>query len=456
VDNRHTAQNAASHTHYQDQQQQQQHDQHQHQQHQHHDAVPIFARTDSLLSASSSAVTNAQANVVSDAGKQTNEVDEEIFSHANMCLNMRMELKHLALMERCCYRKIPIRVSRLMALRLRQFDLSASQQRLDTIISLISACEYVPHCDSINHRKPAGCPKCGVVHMGGHSTAVQYMRSQDKTSGVFTLVPLEYELENLRKELVTQQETVDGCLHAVEELRSEIANTLIVSLQNWYVVRLAHKRCRRDCIRIDRSLYFHRIRRLVRMKREIDGQLVSSLNVVALGGRYSELTRYVGMHTSMCVIFYCLTWAQRIGRVCCFEDKYRGWRSYENCTPTDIETANSCTQDATEETKERRIARHIAGAHNVIAFMLAEVHVVYVVPGTCFREWLMGTLSSGNELNSCERCGNAWNSWKHASGCAFAQSVRTVNFSQRIGTYCAYMDSTAFRYYCSKKSSLHS
>jgi hypothetical protein len=125
-------------------------------------------------------------------------------------------------------------------------------------------------------------------------------------------------------------------------------------------------------------------------------------------------------------------------------------------TPTDIETANSCTQDATEETKARRIARHIAGAHNENALLLAEVHVVYVVPGTCFREWLMGTSSSGNELNSCERCGNAWNSWKHASGCAFAQSVRTESFSRRIGTYCAYLDSTAFRYYCSNKSSWHS
>jgi hypothetical protein len=97
---------------------------------------------------------------------------------------MELELRTFTIMERSLYRKVPIRVSQLMKLRLRQFDLLLAQQRLLTIKECIKACEYVPVCDSILHRKPAGCPKCGVVHLGGHTNAVQYVRSQDKTSGV--------------------------------------------------------------------------------------------------------------------------------------------------------------------------------------------------------------------------------------------------------------------------------
>lgn len=129
-------------------------------------------------------VRNPPIHVSGEVGPKLGLNSDVAGAMASRSTAMEAELRALAVMERSLYRRIPIRVSQLMQMRLKQFDLRVAEERLQTIKASISACEYVPLCDSIMHRKPAGCPKCGVVHLGGHANAVQYVRSQDKTSGV--------------------------------------------------------------------------------------------------------------------------------------------------------------------------------------------------------------------------------------------------------------------------------
>ena len=200
------------------------------------------------------------------------------------------ETQVLQVIENAYYRKVPIRAASLMHLRLAIRDHADAFRRLNTIQAGIKACLFIPHCEHILHKRPSGCPLCGVVHIGGTTDGVQFVRSIDKTSGVPTLVKLEYELETLRTEEVSQIQEVEHLKQNVDRARNDVFMTLLVNFQAWFSARHAQRTSRLLQRRIEMSQYYFRIRRLVRLKREVDGLLTSDIDLNHLYYRYSELT----------------------------------------------------------------------------------------------------------------------------------------------------------------------
>jgi len=146
-----------------------------------------------------------------------------------------------------------------------------AKDKLDKIYRTQEQCEAINNCKSIQHYHPKGCGNCGVIFIGGQlEGAVPYVKSVSRDTGVFTLVTLAFELETLAKELVVQEALVSKLsndLHTFEEI---VYAPIRIAVQNFWRFALVFKRLFKAHLRLLKSSYRYRIRRLVKMKREVD------------------------------------------------------------------------------------------------------------------------------------------------------------------------------------------
>lgn len=134
-----------------------------------------------------------------------------------------------------------------------------------------AACEFISKCKSRQHYNVKGCSNCGVIFFGGSLTgAVPYVKSISRDTGVATLVTLEFEVETLQKEEEIQLAIVEKSTLDLEAYELIVYDLVRAGIQPWWSIVLAYKRALKVHVRLQRSKARFRIRRLVRLKNELD------------------------------------------------------------------------------------------------------------------------------------------------------------------------------------------
>jgi hypothetical protein len=194
----------------------------------------------------------------------------------------------------------------LNQLRKKRYTYKSAVSKMERIRKTQEACAFIDKCKSIQHYNPKGCSSCGVIFIGGSlDGAVPYVKSVNRDDGTFTLVTLEFELETLAKEEETQVDLLDKVSKDLFQFEEEVYSLVITSLQRWWRTVLLWKRQLRWCRRVEKSLYYYRIRRLVKMKREIDLLIKERppLDLERLGDKYwdvmRELREYADRQTAL-------------------------------------------------------------------------------------------------------------------------------------------------------------
>jgi len=147
----------------------------------------------------------------------------------------------------------------------------------------------IPECKSLLHLTPAGCPVCGVVHIGGSSNVVQYVRSVHRQTGVVTLQTLEHELQALDDEEAEAESKLVEANEGIEALETALFIRSRDNFQAWWPCVLAKWRAQRAATRMNRSCWFYCIRRLVKMKRLIDKTAENELDFDYLVGEFPDV-----------------------------------------------------------------------------------------------------------------------------------------------------------------------
>lgn len=188
-------------------------------------------------------------------------------------------------------RSVRVPASMILLMKMKKGRYRMEEEHLEVIRKLIAMCEYVAVCDSINHMRARGCPKCGVVHMGSSTNLAQYIRCADRKTGAERLIKLNFELEQLRGEEREQVEKLTQLAASVEVSKVAVFDKLLRHFQMWWPSKLAINICRHHEMRTDWSRFYYRIRRLVRMKREVDSVPIDEVDMEQLSYKYADLKR---------------------------------------------------------------------------------------------------------------------------------------------------------------------
>jgi len=147
----------------------------------------------------------------------------------------------------------------------------------------------IPECKSLLHLTPAGCPKCGVIHIGGSRDVVQYVRSVHRQTGVVTLQTLAQELKNLDDEESDEKSKLLAASEGIDSLEKMLFIHSRDTIQAWWPCVLAKWRAQRAARRMNSSIWFYRIRRLVKMKRILDATDENQLDFDYLVGEFPDV-----------------------------------------------------------------------------------------------------------------------------------------------------------------------
>lgn len=147
-----------------------------------------------------------------------------------------------------------------------------AKDKLDLIHKTQEACNYIlSGCKSIQHYNMKGCSNCGVIYMGGQlDGATPYVKSLSRDTGVPTLVTLDFEFETLAKEEVIQIKIVDELFEDLTQFESIVVSQALLAIQHWWRFVLSYKRLFKKHMGLIKSKFYYRIRRLSKLKREID------------------------------------------------------------------------------------------------------------------------------------------------------------------------------------------
>jgi hypothetical protein len=188
----------------------------------------------------------------------------------------------------------------LSELRKKRYNFKRAVQKQNMIWDTQEACRRIGICKSYQHFNPKGCSNCGVIFIGGElEGAVPYVKSISRDTGVATLVTLQFELETLEQEDKIQKVVVSKLGEELQSFEHEVYSTIVTSLQKWWRIILVWKRVILRRKKKEKSLYRYRLRRLVKMKREIDLLIKepAPLDMNYLGDKYwdfmAELIEYV-------------------------------------------------------------------------------------------------------------------------------------------------------------------
>lgn len=181
------------------------------------------------------------------------------------------EVRILRHMFRIQMNNVPIERSISEELKRKRAHYKVVLAKLKLIHDTQAACENILCCKSRQHTNPKGCSSCGVVYMGGMlGGGTQYVQSISRDTGLSSLVTLEYEMEQLKQEDVVQREIVECVEIDLFAYESVVLGIVRINIQAWWSFVLAWKRYKRKEKRIKKSIYLHKRRRLVGMKRQID------------------------------------------------------------------------------------------------------------------------------------------------------------------------------------------
>ena len=241
--------------------------------------------------------------------------EEEVFSEHS-------ELKTVRIYSYSLIRDIPLTKFQVLNLTMKRNVHREAVEKLALIKTTLANCNKVAVCKSAQHKLPSGCPTCGVIHMGGKINVTLFVKSVSRETGVSTLIPLVDEMALLQRELVVQEEVVERTTKELNELEAQIFHKTTSAIQAWYSLTclfsltyslthslthsltyllthslrwcsfLALKRIRRVDAAREHSLFFYRVRKLVRMKRDLDSirNLKDTDNDLSyLHYRYSDL-----------------------------------------------------------------------------------------------------------------------------------------------------------------------
>lgn len=173
--------------------------------------------------------------------------------------------------------------------------LRQAQAKLQLIHDTQEKCAKIEKCKSRQHYNPKGCSNCGVIFMGGTlQGAIPYVISLSRDTGVPSLVTLEFELQLLAEEERIHVAMVNeraSDLHRYEQ--EEVYLLAALQLQPWWSSVLLYRRHLRRLQRRQHSLFYYRIRRLARLKKDVDEWIVQPAPIdcyeVGQQGRYVDL-----------------------------------------------------------------------------------------------------------------------------------------------------------------------
>lgn len=211
------------------------------------------------------------------------------------------ELKIIRILFRIFMNYIPISFETRETLRKLRYKHNRAVHKLNLIHKTKLACEYIGECTSLQHFNPKGCANCGVIYVGGSlEGAVPYVKSVSRDTGVSTLVTLEFEIETLLKEEEIQVVVVDEVTEELTKFENEVVFIKVrSSIQQWWCLVLQFKRLRRILKQVQRSLFYYRVRRLSKMKKEIDTLIIEAhpIDMIYCCDKYcdylKELLEYV-------------------------------------------------------------------------------------------------------------------------------------------------------------------
>ena len=198
-------------------------------------------------------------------------------------------LRALRIRERGERSRIPIAVELLADLKAKRTWKRKTLAEIKLIRDTRSKHHQIPDCKSLLHLTPAGGPVCGVVHIGGSSNVVQYVRSVHRQTGVTTLQTLEHELQALDEEEREAEEKLATANVGIEALEKVLFIHSRDTFQAWWPCVLAKWRALRAAIRMNWSTWFFRIRRMVKMKRLIDKTAENELDFDYLLCEFSDV-----------------------------------------------------------------------------------------------------------------------------------------------------------------------
>lgn len=153
-----------------------------------------------------------------------------------------------------------------------------SQKHLNQLEVYISKCENVLTCKALYHLHAAGCPYCHVIHIGANM--VRYIKRIHRETGLETLVTLDFEMECLDMEKKDQMLIIENARLRLQECEDNVYNLVRVRMQTWWNVISSLTKAKRQETRLERSLYYFRLRRLSKLKHILDLENKNSNSIV--------------------------------------------------------------------------------------------------------------------------------------------------------------------------------
>lgn len=217
------------------------------------------------------------------------------------------ELKLYRFLTRYFAQRVQIPTEMRLKLTKKRQLLQQARAKLQLIHDTQDKCAKIHKCKSRQHYNPKGCSNCGVIFMGGSlQGAIAYVKSVSRDTGVATLVTLEFEESLLRDEEQIQV----GIVHERQEdlyvYEQQTVYLLVAQqLQPWWTSVILYKRHLRRLMAINHSRFYHRIRRLVVLKRDVDAWILAPQPIDCYQhgqqGKYvdliPELEEYVALQT---------------------------------------------------------------------------------------------------------------------------------------------------------------
>ena len=224
------------------------------------------------------------------------------------------EMKALRIMAKGQQKLVPLDKRELRQLHDDRFRLKGLNEKMVKIQDRLDALDVIALCKSNLHATPSGCPVCGVILMGGVREPIPHVRAINIESGVQTLEKLETELNRLQEMKRDQRLLIQNCEDEILDLEIKMFKLARDNIQAWWVSVLAKWRVRRQERARTKNLYKYRIKRLVRLKRQIDNTIESKMNFEELEYTYSDLIPELKEYVSH-VILYRNALGEKIGRI---------------------------------------------------------------------------------------------------------------------------------------------
>lgn len=165
-------------------------------------------------------------------------------------------------------------------------------------VDLVNSCST---CRSMTHRNKEGCSKCPGILIKGELK----IRALDRGTGQAIITDIATELGLLTKDVERNDSERLSLRNEMDAHHRVMMERLVLDLQHWHCASVAlHRQMRRER-NLAKSLFYYRIRRLVRMKRELDLMRFHRVTMEeneAFNYRYSDMLEESEEYRRVCVL----------------------------------------------------------------------------------------------------------------------------------------------------------